>query len=192
MQLNSEIREKEVYVVDENGVKLGVMDTREALRVAGERSLDLMKVSDSGRAPVCRFVDYGRFCFERSKKEKEMKKRQHISEVKEIRLSVNTGSGDLETKARHAREFLQEGNKVKVWIRFRGREQAHPEIAHQMMRKFYGLCSDYALIQNEPSGDGRYVTMILGTNAKKSAARPAGVSPEGVEDTTTKIEKEDI
>ena len=136
MQVNEQIRDSEVRVIGDGGEQLGVMSSRDAQRLADEKNLDLVKIAPTATPPVCRIMDYGKYRFEQAKREKEARKNQHIVEIKEVRLGLNTDIGDFNTKVKHAIRFLQEGNKVKVSIRFRGRELGHPEIGHEAMKKF--------------------------------------------------------
>ena len=128
MQVNEQIRDSEVRVIGDGGEQLGVMSSRDAQRLADEKNLDLVKIAPTATPPVCRIMDYGKYRFEQAKREKEARRNQHIVEIKEVRLGLNTEIGDFNTKVKHAIRFLQERNKVKVSIRFRGRELGHPEI----------------------------------------------------------------
>ena len=136
LQINDEIRDKEVRVITENGEQLGIMPAKEALKKAEQKNLDLVKIAPNANPPVCKIMDYGKYRFEQSKREKEAKKNQRIVETKEIRLSVNIDTHDFDTKVNHAIKFLQAGNKVKVSIRFRGREMAHAHLGNGIMEKF--------------------------------------------------------
>ena len=123
-------------MIDADGNQLGVMSARDAQKLADEKNLDLVKIAPTAVPPVCRIMDYGKYRFEQMKKEKEARKNQHVVDIKEIRLGLNTDVGDLNTKVRHAARFIEDGNKVKVSIRFRGREMGHPEIGHERMKAF--------------------------------------------------------
>ena len=140
MQINEDIRDREVRVVTDGGEQLGIMSAKEALRKAEERNLDLVKISPNAKPPVCKIMDYGKYRFEQSKREKENRKNQRVIEIKEIRLSLNIDTHDFETKVNHAHKFLKAGNKVKVSIRFRGREMAHPQIGEVSMKRFAEAC----------------------------------------------------
>lgn len=127
-QINEEIRDKEIRVISDDGEQLGIMSASQALKIAESKNLDLVKIAPTAKPPVCKIMDYGKYRFEKAKKEKEARKNQKIVEIKEIRLSLNIDTHDFETKINHARKFIAAGNKVKVSIRFRGREMAHPEL----------------------------------------------------------------
>ena len=126
LQINEQIRDKEVRVVDSDGTQLGILPIRQAMDLADQRNLDLVKIAPQAKPPVCKIIDYGKFRFEQSKREKEQRKNQRIVEIKEVRLSLNIDTHDFETKKNHAVRFISEGNKVKASIRFRGREMGHP------------------------------------------------------------------
>lgn len=153
-------------MIDENGGQLGVMSAREAQHLADDRNLDLVKIAPAAVPPVCRIMDYGKYRFEQSKREKEAKKNQHVVEIKEIRLRPNTDVGDFNTKQRQATRFLQDGNKVKVSIRFRGREMGHPELALASMQRFAEACADCSTVEKPAKLEGRTMLMFL---APKSA-----------------------
>ncbi|MBC8575997.1 translation initiation factor IF-3 [Oscillospiraceae bacterium BX1] len=161
MLINEDIRDKEVRVIAADGSQLGVMDTREAQRLSIEQNLDLVKIAPQATPPVCRIMDYGKYRFEQAKREKEAKKNQKVIEIKEIRLSLNIDIGDLNTKVKQATKFLQEGNKLKVSIRFRGREMAHPEIGHEVMRKFTEAVAEHGVVEKPPKLEGRHMLMFI-------------------------------
>ncbi|HOA34348.1 MAG: translation initiation factor IF-3 [Clostridiales bacterium] len=161
MQINREIRDKEVRVVSENGEQLGIMLIEEALKIAASYDLDLVKIAPQAKPPVCKIMDYGKYRFEQAKREKEAKKNQHSIEIKEVQLSLNIDKHDLETKVGHAIRFLKAGNKVKVVIRFRGREMAHPERGVDIMQQFASMCGDICTIEKQPNIDGRNMIMFL-------------------------------
>lgn len=161
LQINEDIRDKEVRVIDSDGAQLGVMDTREAQRISIEKSLDLVKIAPQADPPVCRIMDYGKYRFEQAKRDKEAKKNQKIIELKEVRLSLNIDIGDFNTKLHHAIRFLQEGNKLKVSIRFRGREMAHPEIGHEVMKRFAEAVAEYGVVEKMPKLEGRHMLMFV-------------------------------
>ncbi|HHV50239.1 MAG TPA: translation initiation factor IF-3 [Clostridiales bacterium] len=167
LQVNEQIRDNELRVIDENGKQLGVMSAREALKLADERNLDLVKIAPTANPPVCRIMDYGKYRFEQAKREKEARKKQHIVEVKEVRLGLNTDIGDFNTKVRHAVRFLGEGDKVKVSIRFRGRELGHPEIAYEAMRRFAEACSEFGHVERPAKIEGRSMLMFLSPKPSK-------------------------
>ena len=159
--INEDIRDKEVRVIAADGSQLGIMDTREAQRLSIEQNLDLEKIAPQATPPVCRIMDYGKYRFEQAKREKEAKKNQKVIEIKEIRLSLNIDIGDLNTKVKQATKFLQEGNKLKVSIRFRGREMAHPEIGHEVMKKFTEAVAEHGVVEKPPKLEGRHMLMFI-------------------------------
>ena len=159
--INEEIRDREVRVIDADGNQLGIMASREALRIAGEKNLDLVKIAPQAKPPVCRIMDYGKFRFEQAKKDKESRRNQHIVEIKEIRMSLNIDTHDFETKANHAMDFLKDGDKVKVTVRFRGREMAHTELGSVLLKKFAEACSEVAVLDKSPKLEGRSMSLFL-------------------------------
>ena len=173
MQINEEIRDAQVRVVDGDGGQLGIRSARDAQRLAIERNLDLVKIAPTANPPVCRIMDYGKYRFEQAKREREARKNQKIVELKEIYLSVNIDQHDFETKAGHAKRFLADGNKVKVSIRFRGREMAHMNLGADTMKRFAAFLADCSVVEKQPLVDGRKMIMIL---AAKPAAKTSGKS----------------
>ena len=167
MQINEQIHDAEVRVIAEDGEQLGIMSAQEALSVAEERGYDLVKIAPMAVPPVCRIMDYGKYRFEQAKKEKEARKNQRLVETKEIRLSLNIDVADFYTKAKHALRFLQEGNKVKVSIRFRGREMGHPEIGTEIMNRFEEACSELAAVEKPAKMEGRNMLMFLAPKTAK-------------------------
>ena len=159
--LNEDIRDKEVRVVGADGSQLGIMSAADARKLAYERNLDLVKIAPQATPPVCKIMDYGKYRFEQQKREKEQKKNQKVVEIKEIRLSLNIGDHDFETKLGHAQRFLQEGNKVKASIRFRGREMAHASMGTDVMKRFAQALSEQANVEKEPKLEGRSMQMFL-------------------------------
>ena len=166
-QINEEIRDKEVRVISDDGEQIGIMSAAEALKIAEEKNLDLVKIAPMAKPPVCKIMDYGKFRFEKAKKEKEARKNQKIIEIKEIRLSLNIDTHDFDTKINHAKKFLSEGNKLKVSIRFRGREMAHPEIGHGIMDRAAEALADYANIEKPAKLEGRQMLMFMAPKANK-------------------------
>ena len=148
-------------MIDSDGSQLGVMPASEALERAYARDLDLVKIAPKATPPVCKIIDYGKYRFEQAKREKEAKKNQHIVEIKEIRLSLNIDTHDFNTKLGHAKRFLSEGNKVKVSIRFRGREMGHPEHGTVIMQKFAEACAEDANVERAAKLEGRNMFMFL-------------------------------
>ena len=159
--INEEIRDREVRLVDQNGAQLGIMPTRQALELAEERQLDLVKIAPTARPPVCKFMDYGKFKFEQSKKEREIRKNQKVITIKEVRLSATIEDHDVDVKFKNAVKFLQDGDKVKVSIRFRGRQITHSEIGLQVMQEFAEKIKEYGIIERRPLTEGRTMTMML-------------------------------
>lgn len=159
--VNEEIRDKEIRVIGNDGEQLGIMSAEKALEIAESRDLDLVKIAPNAVPPVCKIMDYGKFRFEQAKREKEARKNQHVIEIKEIRLSFNIDTHDFETKANHARKFLKDGNKVKVSIRFRGRELGHTEIGMDTMIRFAELLEEVASVEKQPKMEGRNMFMFL-------------------------------
>ena len=167
LQINEEIRDKEVRVITGDGEALGIMSSQDALRIAEEKNLDLVKIAPQAVPPVCKIMDYGKYRFEQAKKEKEAKKNQHVVEVKEIRLSLNIDTHDFETKVNHARRFLTSGNKVKVSIRFRGRELAHTENGLVTMKQFADACAEFSNVEKAAKLEGKSMMMFLAPKPKK-------------------------
>ena len=165
MQINEDIRDREVRVVTDGGEQLGIMSAKEALKKAEERNLDLVKISPNAKPPVCKIMDYGKYRFEQSKREKENRKNQRVIEIKEIRLSLNIDTHDFETKVNHAHKFLKAGNKVKVSIRFRGREMAHPQIGEVSMIRCAEACEEFATVEKPAKLEGRQMLMFLAPKA---------------------------
>lgn len=167
MQINEEIRDRELRVIAGDGEVLGIMSADEALKIAEEKNLDLVKIAPQAKPPVCKIMDYGKYRFEQTKREKEAKKNQRIVEIKEIRLSLNIDTHDFETKVSHAKRFLESGNKVKVSIRFRGRQMAHPENGLVTMSKFSEACQEFSAVEKPAKLEGRSMLMFLVPKAKK-------------------------
>ena len=161
LQINEEIRDKEVRVIDSDGSQLGIMPVSQALEQAYARNLDLVKIAPQAKPPVCKIIDYGKFRFEQAKREKEARKNQRVVEIKEIRLSLNIDTHDFNTKLGHAKRFLEDGNKVKVSIRFRGREMGHPEHGYDTMNRFAEACAEFANIEKPAKLEGRNMLMFL-------------------------------
>lgn len=161
LMVNEQIRDREVRVIGENGEQLGIMPSREAMRLAEEAGLDLVKIAPTAKPPVCKIVDYGKFRYEQTRKEKEAKKKQRIIDVKEIRLSPNIDKNDLNTKVNAARKFLSKGDKVKITLRFRGREMAHMANSKHILDDIAQNLADIAVIEKAPKVEGRSMTMFL-------------------------------
>lgn len=159
--VNEKIRDKEVRVIDQDGEQLGIMTSRDALKLAREQNLDLIKVAPKAKPPVCRIMDFGKYKYEITKKEKEAKKKQKVIDVKEVRLSPNIEEHDLNTKATQARKFIEKGDRVKVALRFRGREMAHKATGKEIMDNFYKLVEDIAMIDKPARMEGRNMVMFI-------------------------------
>ncbi len=167
LQLNDDIRDREVRVISDNGEQLGIMSIADAQKIAMQKNLDLVKIAPHAKPPVCKIMDYGKYRFEQQKREKEARKNQRIIEVKEVQLSLNIDTHDLETKVNHARKFLTAGNKVKVSIRFRGREMAHPERGIEIMEKFASYLTDVGSIEKPAKMESRTMLMFLAAKTAK-------------------------
>ena len=160
-QINEEIRDKEIRLIGVEGEQLGVVTGVEALRIATEKGLDLVKIAPKSAPPVCRIMDYGKFRFEQSKREKEARKKQHIVDIKEIRLSPGIDMHDINVKVKNATKFLNAGDKVKVSVRFRGREIAHSSVGVQILKSFAEQCAEVSTIEKAPKLEGRQMLMFL-------------------------------
>ncbi len=160
-QINEDIRDKEVRLISAEGEQLGIMPTREALKTAEEQELDLVNIAPQAKPPVCRIMDYGKFRFEQEKREKEARKKQHVIEVKEIRMSPGIDVHDLNVKVNKALRFLKSGDKVKVVVRFKGRELAHTNIGRELLVKFAEACSENSSVEANPKLEGRQMIMFL-------------------------------
>lgn len=161
LMINEQIRDKEVRVIGEDGEQLGVMSSKDALKLAKEAELDLIKIAPTAKPPVCKIVDYGKYRYEQMRKEKEAKKKQKTIDIKEIRFSPNIDTNDLNTKVNQARKFLSKGDKVKVSIRFRGRELAHTEIGADILNNFAAQLEDVAIVEKPAKVEGRSMVMFL-------------------------------
>jgi translation initiation factor IF-3 len=159
--MNHRIRVPEVRVLDPEGNQLGVMETRQALRLAQEQGMDLVEISPTAQPPVCRILDYGKFKYDQAKKQKDAKKKAHTVDIKGIRMRYGTEAHDLDYRVKDARRFLEEGDKVQVTLIFRGREMSHPEIAKAQMEKLSAAVADVAVVERAPSIEGRRMTMLL-------------------------------
>lgn len=159
--INEQIRYKEVRVIGEAGEQLGIMSSREALQMAEEAGVDLVKIAPTAKPPVCKLVDYGKYKYELTRKEKEARKKQRVIEIKEIRLSPNIDTNDLNTKVNAARKFLSKGDRVKITLRFRGREMAHMANSKHILDDFAQALSDVCVVEKAPKVEGRSMTMFL-------------------------------
>ena len=160
-QLNEEIRDKELRLIGNGGDQLGIMSAEEALRIADEQGLDLVKISPQANPPVCKLMDYGKYRFEQSKLEKEARKNQHVVEIKEIRMSPGIDVGDFNVKLKNAQKFLADGDRVKVSVRFRGREMAHTDIGKKLLDRFAEQCAEVANVDKGAKLEGRNMSMFL-------------------------------
>lgn len=159
--INEQIRDKEVRLIGADGEQLGIMSTREAMKLASEAELDLVKIAPTAKPPVCKIIDYGKFRYEQARKEKEAKKKQKTVEIKEVRLSPNIDTNDLNTKVNNARKFIGKGNKVKITLRFRGREMAHVQQSKHILDDFAKLLEDIAVVEKPAKLEGRSMSMVL-------------------------------
>ena len=159
--INGQIRDKEVRVIGENGEQIGIMSPREAMKIAQEAELDLVKVAPKAQPPVCKIIDYGKYKYELARKEKEARKKQKTVEIKEVRLSPNIDTNDLNTKVNNAKKFISKGNKVKVTLRFRGREMAHVQQSRHILDDFAKMLEDTAVVEKAPKLEGRNMSMVL-------------------------------
>ena len=172
-QINEEILDKEVRLIGDQGEQLGIMSVDEALRIATEHELDLVKIAPGSNPPVCKIMDYGKFRFEQAKKEKEAKKNQRVIEIKEIRMSPGIDTNDFNTKLKNAQKFLNDGDRVKVSVRFRGREMAHTEIGADLLKDFAAQCAEIANMDKMPKLEGRSMSMFLSPKPQTPPKKPA-------------------
>ncbi len=171
LQINNEIADTEVRVIGADGSQLGIMSIKDALNLASNQNLDLVKMAANANPAVCKIMDYGKYRFEQAKKDKEAKKNQHTIDIKEIRLSLNIDTHDFETKVNHAMRFSKNGDKIKVSIRFKGREMGHSNIGSQVMDKFAKACSEFTNVEKPAKLDGRSMIMFLSSKAAGSKAQ---------------------
>lgn len=186
--INDEIQEKEIRLIGSDGEQMGLMSSAEAQKIADEQDLDLVMISPNAKPPVCKIMDYGKFRFEQNKKVKEAKKNQHVMDVKEIRMSPGIGENDFNTKLKNGQKFLADGDRVKVSVRFRGREMAHTNIGEKLLRDFAEKCADIANLDKEPKLEGRSMSIFLSPKsqnqlkkeqkAKKQAAEKAAAEQD--------------
>ena len=167
LRINEQIRVREVRLIDDKGDQKGIVPTIEALTMAKEQELDLVEVATQANPPVCKILDYGKYRFEQEKKLRDSKKNQKQLKLKEIRMQPKIGSGDLDFKSKHVQEFLNEGNKVKVTIRFRGRELAHTELGYDVLKEVLKRLDDEYVIEKQPAMEGRFMSMTLSPKTKK-------------------------
>ena len=161
LMINEQIRDKEIRLIDENGEQLGIMSSRDAQKIADERRLDLVKIAPTAKPPVCRIMDFGKYKFDQAKKEKEARKKQKTVDVKELRLSPSIDTHDVQVKVKKANEFLKNGDKVKVSIRFRGREIGHSKVGMAILEDFAKATTEFGVIDKEPKMEGKSLVMFL-------------------------------
>ncbi len=167
LQINEEIRDKEVRVIDAEGNQLGVLSAKEAFKIALDANLDLVKIAPQAQPPVCKIMDYGKYRFEQAKREKEARKNQKVIEVKETRMSLNIDTNDFNTKVNQTIKFLKAGNKVKISVRFRGREMAHPELGKTLLDRFKDQIAEYGVVDGAPKMEGRSMSMMASAKPAK-------------------------
>jgi translation initiation factor IF-3 len=168
-KINEQIRVRQVRLIDDVGGQVGIVDTREAMRMAQEKNMDLVMVSPNTVPPVCRLLDYGKFRFEAQQQEKEARKRARAQEVKSIKLRIKIGSGDFDTKLNHVKRFLKDGHKVKITIMFRGRERTHPELGEALLKRAATTLGDFAIIESQPNLMGMDMNMLVAPTAKAAS-----------------------
>ena len=166
-ELNEEIKDKEIRLIGSQGEQLGIMASAEALKIADEQGLDLVKISPQAVPPVCKLMNYGKYRFEQSKREKEARKNQHVVEIKEIRMSPGIDVGDFNTKLKNAQKFIADGNRVKVSVRFRGREMAHTDIGREILMRFAEQCAETATLEKSAKLEGRMMSIFLSPKTGK-------------------------
>ncbi|MER3438357.1 MAG: translation initiation factor IF-3 [Chloroflexota bacterium] len=170
-RVNERIRIREVRLIDEEGRQIGIVPTREALEMARQRGLDLVEVAPNAVPPVCRIMDYGKFRYDQSRKERESRRHQHVIELKEVRIRPKIDEHDLETKGRQAAKFLDAGDKVKVTVLFRGREMAHPDIGKALLDQIADMLRNHGVVEQPPRLEGRTMTMVIGPLKQKQTAQ---------------------
>ncbi len=167
LQINEEIRDKEIRVIDVDGNQLGILSAKEAQKIAFDKNLDLVKIAPQATPPVCRIMDYGKFCFEQTKREKEARKNQKVVDIKEIRMFSTIDTHDFETKVNQAAKFLKSGDKLKVSVRFRRRAIAHPELGMELMDRFKEACSEFGVVEKPAKMEGRSLVMFVSPKSSK-------------------------
>lgn len=176
LMINEEIRDREVRLIDQNGEQMGIMPTRKAMELAEQAGLDLVKIAPQAKPPVCKLMDYGKYRFEQSKKEREIRKNQKVITIKEVRLSAVIADHDFEVRVKQGQKFLQDGDKVKASIRFRGRQIAHSQIGMEVMNAFAERLKDIAVVERKPLIEGRNMAMVLAPKEVKEP-KPAKAAP---------------
>ena len=170
-ELNEDISDKEIRLIGSQGEQLGIMAPADALRIADEQGLDLVKISPNAVPPVCKLMDYGKFRFEQTKREKEARKNQRVVEIKEIRMSPSIDVNDFNVKLRNAQKFLADGNRCKITVRFRGREMAHTNIGQDLLLKFAESCGETAVMDKSPKLEGRHMSIFLSPKPAKDTKK---------------------
>lgn len=171
LAVNDAIKDKEIRVVDDEGNQLGIMKTADAIRLAEQKNLDLVKIAPKAVPPVCKIIDFGKYCYEQTKKEKEARKNQNVISIKEIQLTLKIDVHDIQTKASHALKFLRNGDKVKVVVKYKGRELAHTELGFDIANRFVELLEDNAVIEKPAKIEGRNMIMVLAPNPALKAKK---------------------
>lgn len=179
-QINEEIRDKEIRLIGSEGEQLGIMSSRDALNLADEKGMDLVKIAPQAQPPVCRIMDYGKYRFEQAKREKEARRNQHVVEIKEVRLTPNIDIGDFTVKVNRAISFLRQGNKVKIAVRFRGREVTHASLGQDLIERFAAACKEVGTIEKASKLEGRQMIMFIAPikEEKPKSAKPADNSAQ--------------
>ena len=167
VQLNEQIRDKELRIVSADGEQLGIMSARDAQKIADDRGLDLVKIAPQAKPPVCKIMDYGKYCFEQAKREKEARKNQKVVDIKEIRMFSTIDTHDFDTKTAQAVKFLKGGDKIKVSVRFRKRAIAHPQLGEELLDKFKEACAEAGTVEKPPKMEGRALVMFVSPKASK-------------------------
>jgi translation initiation factor IF-3 len=181
--INEEIQEKEIRLIGSDGEQMGLMSSAEAQKIADEQDLDLVMISPNAKPPVCKIMDYGKYRFEQNKKVKEAKKNQHVMDVKEIRMSPGIGENDFNTKLKNGQKFLADGDRVKVTVRFRGREMAHTNIGEKLLRDFAEKCAEVANLDKEPKLEGRNMSIFLSPKSQNQLKKEQKAKKQAAEKT---------
>ena len=181
--INDEIQEKEIRLIGSDGEQMGLMSSAEAQKIADEQDLDLVMISPNAKPPVCKIMDYGKYRFEQNKKVKEAKKNQHVMDVKEIRMSPGIGENDFNTKLKNGQKFLADGDRVKVTVRFRGREMAHTNIGEKLLRDFAAKCAEVANLDKEPKLEGRNMSIFLSPKSQNQLKKEQKAKKQAAEQT---------
>ncbi|NCB50834.1 MAG: translation initiation factor IF-3 [Clostridia bacterium] len=192
-QINEDIRDKEVRLIGEEGEQMGILSVAQALEIAYSKNLDLVKIAPGSNPPVCKIMDYGKYRFAQAKRDKEAKKNQHIIEIKEIRMSPRIGDNDFSVKLKNAQKFLTDGDRVKVTVRFRGREMAHTNIGEELLIRFAEECSEISVLDKQPKLEGRNMSMFISPKVQappKKASKPTENAKREPKEDTAKPEEE--